>query len=57
MQLFAIAIASSFVLSGLLLGHATYKVVKARNWAPAMLGAILTGILVAGAVGLLLLIL
>ncbi len=57
MQFFAIVVSVSFGLSGLLLGRATYKVAKDRDWAPAMIGVVLTVIFIAGAVGFLLLLL
>jgi hypothetical protein len=52
-----IAPTAAFGLSGLLLGRATYRAARDRDWAPAMIGGVLTGICVAGAVGLLLLLL
>jgi hypothetical protein len=56
-ELLLVILAVAFSVSGLILGRATYKVAKDRDWVAVTIGVGPTGICIAGAAGLIYLLL
>jgi len=56
-ELLPVIFAVAFSVSGLILGRTTYKAAKDRDWEAVTIGVVLTGICIAGAVGLIYLLL